>query len=168
MIRNVDRSSAVVSLGPWYNWFRNQAGGRGGFFPKTLDEIVATVLRAEREKLKLRPVGSSWSYSDVGRPSDYFISLDNVSSVINTNMSSLTGGSSDVSNLIHVQAGIKLYELNQILWSAGKSMLTLGGSQGQSLAGAISTGTHGSDFDRPPLADAVRAMHIVGVGGQEY
>jgi hypothetical protein len=37
----------------------------------------------------------------------------------------------------------------------------------QTLAGAISTGTHNSDA-RPPLVDNVRAIHLVGPGGQEW
>jgi hypothetical protein len=48
------------------------------------------------------------------------------------------------------------------------AMATLGGSNGQSIAGAISTGTHGSDVDLPPIADRVRAIHLVGPGGQEW
>ena len=35
---------------------------------------------------------------------------------------------------------------------------------GKTIAGAISTGTHGGDFDRPPLADAVHAIYLVGKG----
>ena len=47
-------------------------------------------------------------------------------------------------------------------------MPTLGGNLGQSIAGAISTGTHGSDIDLPPLAEMVRAIHLVSPGGCEY
>jgi hypothetical protein len=46
------------------------------------------------------------------------------------------------------------------LWPA-----TLGGAGGQSLAGAISTGTHGGDVARPPIGDYVRAALVVGSGG---
>ncbi len=43
---------------------------------------------------------------------------------------------------------------------------TLGGAGGQTVVGALSTGTHGGDFDRPPIADAVVALHIVLDGGK--
>jgi hypothetical protein len=36
------------------------------------------------------------------------------------------------------------------------------------VVGALSTGTHGGDFDRPPLADAVVALHLVADGGKHY
>lgn len=43
---------------------------------------------------------------------------------------------------------------------------TLGGAGGQTVVGALSTGTHGGDFDRPPIADAVVALHLVVDGGK--
>jgi hypothetical protein len=46
-------------------------------------------------------------------------------------------------------------------------MPTLGGSNGQALAGAISTSKHGGDWQQPPLPDVVRAIHLVTVNGQE-
>lgn len=43
---------------------------------------------------------------------------------------------------------------------------TMGGAAGQTLAGAVMTGTHGGDFTLLPLADAVVAAHIVVDGGR--
>lgn len=45
---------------------------------------------------------------------------------------------------------------------------TLGGAGGQTVVGALSTGTHGGDFDRPPIADSVVALHLVADGGKHY
>ena len=45
---------------------------------------------------------------------------------------------------------------------------TMGGAGGQTVVGALITGTHGGDFDRPPLADSVTAMHLVTDGGKHY
>ncbi len=45
---------------------------------------------------------------------------------------------------------------------------TLGGAGGQTVVGALSTGTHGGDFDRPPVADSVIALHVVADGGKHY
>ena len=43
-----------------------------------------------------------------------------------------------------------------------------GGSVGASLAGALSTATHGAEFQWRLLVDRVRAIHLVGPGGQEW
>ena len=45
---------------------------------------------------------------------------------------------------------------------------TLGGAGGQTVVGALSTGTHGGDFDRPPVADEVMALHVVADGGKHF
>jgi hypothetical protein len=44
----------------------------------------------------------------------------------------------------------------------------MGGADEQSLAGAISTGTHGSDVELKPLADVVQAIHLMGAGAQQH
>ena len=88
-------------------------------------------------------------------------------------------------DLCHVQAGIKIHDLYMWLDSVpggvvagdgahGYAVPTLGGSGGQSLAGAISTSTHGGDdhdeLGNPirPLPDMVRGIHLVGAGGAEF
>jgi len=76
----------------------------------------------------------------------------------------------DAGSLFFVEAGRKLSDLNTLLdqQSPPVALKTLGGSHGQSLAGAISTGTHGGDFDRPPLADSVRAIYLIGAQGTHH
>jgi hypothetical protein len=44
----------------------------------------------------------------------------------------------------------------------------MGAGGGQSILGALSTETHGSDVQLSPLCDYVRAIHLVGPGGQEW
>jgi hypothetical protein len=45
---------------------------------------------------------------------------------------------------------------------------TLGGAGGQTVFGALTTGTHGGDFKYPPIADSVLALHLVADGGNHY
>lgn len=45
---------------------------------------------------------------------------------------------------------------------------TLGGAGGQTVFGALTTGTHGGDFRQGPIADGVIAMHLVTDGGDHY
>ncbi len=95
-------------------------------------------------------------------------------------------------SLAHIEAGKRIYqayaELDQVTDVGNPNTLagfindhfddpsfggpwafeTLGGAGGQTVVGALSTGTHGGDFDRPPLADAVLAIHLVSDGGRHY
>jgi hypothetical protein len=85
-------------------------------------------------------------------------------------LGSMLAAGVDGSNLFFVEAGITLSDLVDLLNSQQPpvALATMGGSDGQSLAGAISTGTHGGDFDRPPLADSVRAIYLIGAGSIHY
>ncbi|MBT2667299.1 hypothetical protein J7J00_17610 [Bacillus sp. ISL-4] len=87
--------------------------------------------------------------------------------------------------LYHVEAGTTIWELYSRLDKgeedpgpsiAGElkqylgpwAMSTLGGAGGQTIVGAISTGTHGGDVHLPPIADAVQAVHLIGPQGQQF
>ena len=70
---------------------------------------------------------------------------------------------------------MKLHTLAETLWGSAstahlneRSLPTLGGYMGQSLAGAIATSTHGTDFEIASLASMVQAIHLVGPGAEEY
>lgn len=45
---------------------------------------------------------------------------------------------------------------------------SLGGAGGQTVFGALTTGTHGGDIKFPPIADSVVALHLVADGGKHY
>ncbi len=140
---------------------------------------------AERAGGSLKAIGSGWS--DSGAEVD-----DSTTHVINTDL--LTGilSSTSISNpptalipfalkddlqpraryFVEVKAGTKVHDLNCLLDAmkdsngVGLAMRTLGGSNGQSIAGAISTGTHGADVNMQPIADSIYAIHLVGPGGK--
>src|SRR6266566_2245145 len=101
-------------------------------------------------------------------------------------------GKEQKSYLVHVEAGKRIYqlyaELDQLVDVGNRSTLagfinhefgdpgfggpwafaTLGGAGGQTIVGAFNTGTHGGDFDLPPIADSVLAIHLVADGGKHY
>jgi hypothetical protein len=45
---------------------------------------------------------------------------------------------------------------------------TLGGAGGQTIFGALTTGTHGGDYLQRPISDSVAAIHLVADGGYHY
>jgi hypothetical protein len=71
-------------------------------------------------------------------------------------------------HFVHVEAGIKVKDLLADLGACGLALPTMGDGAGQSLVGALSTATHGADFQVPPLVEWLRAVHLVGPGGQEW
>jgi len=73
--------------------------------------------------------------------------------------------------LFHVEAGITMADLQQLLDHQQPRMAILDSSAGPSgatLAGVLSTSTHGAAFRWPLLADTVKAVHLVGPGGEQW
>jgi hypothetical protein len=72
--------------------------------------------------------------------------------------------------LFHVEAGITISELGELLahQSPRMSLLAISGSPGATLAGALSSATHGAEFNWPLLVDTVKAVHLVGPGGLQW
>lgn len=53
-------------------------------------------------------------------------------------------------------------------YSGPWGFMTLGGAGGQTVFGALTTGTHGGDFRQRPISDAVVAVHLVTDGGDHF
>jgi hypothetical protein len=72
--------------------------------------------------------------------------------------------------LFHVEAGITMANLQKVLdhQHPPLALRATGASPGATLAGALSTATHGGEFNTPLLVDCVRAVHLVGPGGEEW
>src|SRR5215467_4435135 len=105
----------------------------------------------------------------------------------------LTAGASNCF-FVHLKSGTRVYEAYSLLdgmaaaptdlakelnkkitrdpmigpYSVPWGFMTLGGAGGQTVFGALTTGTHGGDFRQRPIADAVVAMHLVTDGGDHF
>lgn len=72
--------------------------------------------------------------------------------------------------LFHVEAGITIADLQQLLDHQFPRLAfrATGGSPGATLGGTLSTATHGGEFTWPLLVDSVRAIHLIGPGGEQW
>jgi L-gulonolactone oxidase len=120
----------------WCNW----AGDEGCrpkevVHPESIEEIAASVTRAEREGLRVRVAGAGHSFSDIACSDGLLISLDRLQRVLDVDRES---------RLVRVQGGITIAQLNERLAQEGLALENLGDIDVQSIAGAISTATHGT------------------------
>jgi len=153
----------------WTNWAGNQSlTPYRHCHPRSLEDLIAIVQEAELNGKRVRAVGSSWSFSDIAMTGDYLVETNEISSVLTTVLSSALNARAAGRQLVQVEAGIKVRDLCNYLDTQGLALTTMGGSDGQSLAGILSTSVHGPDFDRGPVPDMVRAVHIVGPGGVQH
>lgn len=134
--------------------------------PLDLAGITSIVREAETVNKRVHAFGSAWSFSDCAITPDYVIDTRLLNRPIQTVQRALRPGQSPL--LYHAQAGMTIESLYTELAALGQALDTMGASSGQTLAGAISTGTHGGDLFKSPLADNVLALHLVGTGGVEY
>jgi FAD-linked oxidoreductase len=70
------------------------------------------------------------------------------------------------SGLVKVSGGTVLADLNRELDRLGLAMANLGDIDRQTIAGAISTGTHGTGWNMPNLPAQVEAIDLVTAGGE--
>lgn len=144
------------------------------FKPSNLEDLVWVVAEATDQGRELHAIGSGWAFEDAATSAEWVVSLENLKSELTTVVpAALTAqwrtrqADATQDSLVHVQTGIEIGELNDLLAGRMLAMRTLGGSNGQTLAGAVSTSTHGGDVAMGPLPDQVRALHLVTAGGRE-
>jgi hypothetical protein len=163
----------------WKNWNGDVTFHASVYWqPKSLPELVHAVAAASQEGRALHAIGSCWSFEDVAASDDSVVCLKN----LDRQLDYVVGGAATAltvewrlrqndptaaTHLVHVEAGIRIASLSERLESQGLAIPVLGGSNGQLLAGAISTSTHGGDWQQPPFPDLVRAVHLVTDGGRE-
>src|SRR5712692_2389008 len=122
--------------------------------PRTEDELREVLRDAEARGLPVKVVGGGHSWSDAACTEGVLVSLDGLSRVIEIEGDRVT-----------VEAGIRLDALNQTLAGRGLALGVLGSIARQSIAGAISTGTHGSGPRHGSLASLVCGLRLLLADG---
>lgn len=118
---------------------------------------------AEVAGKRVRAYGGAWSLSEVTRTPDYLIntkSLDYLAIGL-PRTKVLPEAAARAKRLVFAQCGIHVLELSLALEAAGLALPTSGASNGQTLAGAIATGTHGAALHVGSMQDFVRGIHLV-------
>ncbi|NIV14175.1 MAG: FAD-binding protein [Aliifodinibius sp.] len=137
------------------------------YWPDSLAEIIEVVKFAEKHELQVRAVGSGHSWSDVAVTTDFLVLPQKLNKVLPLE-ESLLKDNVDTSTLFRVESGITLRELNEILESKDLALPNLGGYDGQTIVGVISTSTHGSGIEFGPFDQSVESLELVGEGGKVY
>ncbi|HUA75285.1 MAG TPA: D-arabinono-1,4-lactone oxidase [Solirubrobacteraceae bacterium] len=143
----------------WRNWAGDERCAPAAFErPRSLEELSAALERADARDLRVRAVGSGHSFSDVACSDDMLISLDSLAGVLDVDAA---GG------LVRVQAGITIKALSRRLDQHGLALENLGDIDVQSIAGAISTATHGTGARLANIPSQVAELKLVLADGSE-
>lgn len=138
----------------------------------TLAGMRTTAARLQRliahcveEGVRLRPMGSRWSFSECAVAEDgWSLQTDRLNYYFTVGPQSLDPlFHGDSANLVFVQTGCSIAEINRRIEALPqpRSLRTSGASNGQTIAGAIGTGTHGSAVDVGAIESQVAGIQLI-------
>ncbi len=141
----------------WRNWTGDQRCTPATMeHPQTLAELAEAVRRAGERGLSIHATGSGHSFTDAPLTDGAMIRIEALNRVLDADRES---------GLVRVEAGISLRDLSVALWDLGLALENLGDIDRQTLAGAISTATHGTGAGFRNLSAQVEALELVLADG---
>ena len=145
-------------MATWRNWAGNQiAHPQSIESPRDVSELAAVISEASSRGQKVKAVGSGHSFTSAAATDGRMLRLDNMTGISHIDRSK---------NQVTVGAGTRLSELNTLLHAEGLAMANLGDIAYQTVAGAISTSTHGTGKALTGLAGQVVGMTLVNGNGE--
>lgn len=142
---------------PWRNWGRNQTAYPADYaFPSSVESVQETVERARAAGLPVKAIGAGHSFTAIAVTDGVHIGLDDLSGLIDVNVPKKQAT---------FAAGTRLFDVPGLLAPYGLAMPNLGDIDRQSLAGAISTGTHGTGSAFGGIATQVTGVVVVTADG---
>ncbi|KAA0275163.1 MAG: FAD-binding protein, partial [Acidobacteria bacterium] len=123
--------------------------------PRTREGLIAAVLAATARGRSVKVAGSGHSFSGAALTDGAMIDAGLLDRVLDQ----------DAAGLVKVEAGITLGALNRRLDRRGLALESLGDIDRQTIAGAISTATHGTGARVPNLSSQVEAVELVAADG---
>jgi len=141
------------ATGEWVNWAGDQScRPRRIVAPGGRDELSEAIAAAAAAGEKVRVAGSGHSFTEAALSGGTLLRLGALSGVLDAD---------PASGLVRVGGGTVLADLNEELARLGLAMENLGDIDRQTIAGAISTGTHGTGVKLRSISAQVEALELV-------
>jgi L-gulono-1,4-lactone dehydrogenase len=143
----------MVPSARWENWSRTDlARPVRVVSPADTDEVVAVVKAAADARLRVKAVGAGHSAGGVAVADGVLLRTERLRGLV---------AADPATGLVSVRAGTRLAALNRELAGRGLALSNMGDADVFTLAGAISTGTHGTGARLRGLSSAVQALELV-------
>jgi len=191
-LENSDTEPTIFLRGPRRNEYKNWGynGGVGGpykrmFIPTNsvsgmtqnsdfrtgLQEIKDVVAEADSAEKKLRAFGSTFSINDFPYTKDYLLDsreLNYYKIGIDADEHVAPTYSAKKQQLVFVQSGIMIRQLNLRLLDSGLALPASSNPDGTRFVGAVSTAAHGSQYSVGGMESYVKAIHLVIPGDNAF
>jgi L-gulono-1,4-lactone dehydrogenase len=142
----------------WHNWTGDQRCRPTEVVrPRDRDELAAAVVAAAKASRTVSVVGAGHSFTETALTDGTMIDVAALNGVIEADSHSA---------LVKVGAGTVLADLNEQLHRLGLAMENLGDIDRQTIAGAISTGTHGTGAKLRNISAQVEAVELITADGE--
>jgi hypothetical protein len=134
-------------------------------YKATTANFMWLIQQAIRKGTQLRAMGNGWSFSEVAVCNGGAVDTKALRLSFTLRNSFVApaylakGG--QASNLVLLQCGMSMLQTSEKLEAIGRSLKASGASNGQSIAGATATGTHGAAFNFGAVHDAIVGLHII-------
>jgi FAD-linked oxidoreductase len=139
------------------NWAKNlNFYPQNIYAPKSEQEIQEIVYHHLKEKKSIRMRGSAHSWTELISSEEGFIHLDDMQGLISVDQEK---------KMVKAYAGTKLKRFGEEAFNHKLTLPNQGDVNHQSLAGALSTGTHGTGVTLQSMANQLHAMTLInGIG----
>lgn len=142
----------------WRNWSGlEEAVPRHIETPSSVDEVVDVVRRAGQAGRTVKMTGTGHSFTGIAAPEHTLLRPEAMSGVVEVEREAMT---------VTARAGTPLKDLNLVLERLGLSLHNMGDIAEQTLAGATSTGTHGTGGTAAGLAAQLAGLELVTGTGE--
>ncbi len=137
----------------WTNWAGDQSCRPARIeAPSGRGDLMESVKRAVDDGLQVRAVGAGHSFTDAACTGGLMLDLSKLNRVLDVDQEA---------GLVRVEGGIDLRELNETIWGYGLALENLGDIDSQSVAGAVSTATHGTGSRFRNISSLIEAVELV-------
>ena len=142
----------------WSNWSGSVTASPAAIrYPASVNEIIAIVRECRERGCGLRVVGAGHSFTPLAWTDGVLISLDRYTGLEHVDPAAAQAT---------VRAGTQIKALGELLFAHGLGQANLGDIDVQSIAGAISTGTHGSGATLGSISTQVVGLTLVTAAGE--
>ena len=152
--------TAIVGLTPgvtWRNWGRSESVRPLLMAsPSSVDEVAAIVRFAREREFTVKTVGAGHSFTAIARAQDVQLDVCRLEGLLGVDLPH---------NQVSLGAGTYLHRLPALLEPYGLALPNMGDIDRQTIAGATSTGTHGTGARYPGLAAQIVAVTMVTADG---
>ncbi|WP_413471040.1 D-arabinono-1,4-lactone oxidase [Streptomyces peucetius] len=143
---------------PWRNWAGTVASRPARETrPASVREVAEAVREAVADGLRVKTVGTGHSFTAIAATDGLLVRPDLLTGIRRIDRSEMT---------VTVESGTPLKRLNTALAREGLSLTNMGDIMEQTVAGATSTGTHGTGRDSASIAAQIKGLELVTADGR--